>query len=358
MYIKNKNIHNLKRIRPGKNRKNFDTGIFLDRNERIIPFEPNDKKKLNNFLLKQNISLYPNLDLIYTKLAKWLKFSKNQIYITDGLDGAVRLMFRCYTKENVSNVIFPNPSFAMYNVYSKMFGVQAKHITYNNKLELKLDSIYKLVNKKTSIIFLPNPNMPIESFLKKNEIIKVAKFCEKKRIILFIDEVYFHFNNNSSIELIKRFKHIFIARSFSKAFGLAGIRFGYLISNKENISFVSQSRSGYECNSLSANIALFFINNLHIMKKYVNEIKKGMSYLKKELKILKVNYNGGNFGNFLFITLKNEKESKSIVKNLRKKNIYVRGGWEHPYNKGFSISCSSKNIMKIFLKEFKNLINK
>tara|TARA_B100000965_G_C19524018_1_gene727892 strand:- start:240 stop:1316 length:1077 start_codon:yes stop_codon:yes gene_type:complete len=358
MFIKNKNIQNLKRKRSGINRKNIHSGIFLNRNERILPFDDKIKKKLYNFLLKTNISLYPNLDAIYDKLSKWLKLSKNQIFITDGLDGAVRLMFRCYTKEKKSNVIFPKPSFAMYDVYSKMFGVKSKYINYNNKFELKVDQIYKLADNNTSIIFLPNPNMPIESFLNEDDIEKIARFCEKKKIILFIDEVYFHFNDQSSIKLIKKYRNMYVSRSFSKAFGLAGVRFGYLISNNKNILYVSKSRSGYECNSLSANVALFFISNTHIMKNYVKEIKMGIIYLKQQLDKLDISYNGGNYGNFLFISLKNKKLSKSIVNHLIKKNIFVRDGWHYPYNNGFSISSSSKNIMKIFIKELKCFLNK
>ena len=84
----------------------------------------------------------------------------------------------------------------------------------------------------------------------------------------------------------------------------------------------------------------------------------GMIYLKQQLDKLDISYNGGNYGNFLFISLKNKKLSKSIVNHLLKKNIFVRDGWRYPYNNGFSISSSSKNIMKIFIKELKCFLNK
>ena len=356
MFIKNNNLTKLKRFRGGNNRKSNNKGIFLDRNERIIPYDQKIKKKIESHILNINFSKYPDVNILYKKISKWLKISTDKIFITEGLDGAIRLIFQSYTKPNKSNVIFPDPSFAMYKVYSKMFGLKVKTLGYDKNYKLEYENIFKLANKNTAIIFLPNPNMPIEGFLLKTEIEKIAKFCDKNNIILFIDEVYFHFNKFSSINLLNKYKNIFVARSFSKAFGLAGIRLGYLLSNKNNISYVSKLRTGYECNSLSSAIAIFFINNFQIIKDYINEINLGSIYLKKELTKLSVAYNGGTYGNSVYINMESTTRTNKIVNYLKKKNIYVRGGWSAPFNKGFSLSLSSKEIMKKFIKEFNKAI--
>ncbi len=355
MFIKNNNLIKLNRLRGGENRKS-NKGIFLDRNERILPYNQKIKKKIENHISKINFSKYPDVNILYKKISNWLKISSDKIFITEGLDGAIRLMFQSYTKPNKSNVIFPNPSFAMYKVYSDMFGLKTQTLKYDKNFNLQYKNIFKLVNKNTAIIFLPNPNMPIEGFLMKSEIEKIAKLCDKKNIILFIDEVYFHFNKFSSIDLIYKYKNIFIARSFSKAFGLAGIRLGYLLSNKKNISYVSKLRTGYECNSLSSEVAIFFIKNLKIIKDYVKEIKIGSDYLKRELKKLSITFDGGSYGNFIFIDMKSVNKTYKIINYLRKKNIYVRGGWPSPFDRGFSLTLSSKKIMKKFIKEFNKAI--
>ena len=196
----------------------------------------------------------------------------------------------------------------------------------------------------------------IEGFLDISKIEKIAKFCEKKNIILFIDEVYFHFNNFSSMQLINKYNNLFVARSFSKAFGLAGVRLGYLISNKKNILYVSKFRSGYECNTLSAAISQLFIDNFHIVKNYITDIKNGSKYLKNELDKLSIDHTGGNYGNFVYIDLKSFSKNNKIINYLKKKNIYVRGGWPPPFDKGFSLTISSKKIMKIFVREFRKAI--
>ena len=101
---------------------------------------------------KLKIGLYPDLDSLYLKISKWLKISKNQILITEGLDGAIRSMFFCYTDPK-SEVIFLNPTFAMYKVYAKMFNVKYKLLNYEKDYKLKIKKIYNLINNKTSIIF-------------------------------------------------------------------------------------------------------------------------------------------------------------------------------------------------------------
>lgn len=261
-------------------------------------------------------------------------------------------MFRCFTKEKYSNIIVPHPSFAMYDVYAKLFNVKIKKINYDKDNELKYNSIFKLIDSKTSIIFIPNPNMPIEGFLTLNKIEKLAKICDNKKIILFIDEVYFHFNNGSAIKLINKYKNLIIARSFSKAFGLASIRLGYLISNKNNVQYISNSRSGYETNMLSVSVASYFIDNFDIVTKYVKDIKDGIDFLKKELDKNKIPFTGGVYGNYIFIKLDSIEQVKYINQHLIKKNIYIRIKWPKPYQNHICVSGSIKKNMKLFLKEF------
>ena len=88
-----------------------------------------------------------------------------------------------------------------------------------------------------------------------------VKYCSKKNVILAIDEVYYPFGGPTAIDLIGEYENLFIMRSLSKAFGLASIRIGYLLGSKGNIDYVSKTRSGYETNSISMEIAIFFIEN-------------------------------------------------------------------------------------------------
>ena len=350
MYYKKLYLNKLTRTRAGRSR-NISKGLFLDRNERCVPFNSKILKSIQKKILKVKLNLYPELEPFYIKLAKWLKVNRSEIFITEGVSGAVKSLIECFTLPGKNNIIF-----ALYPVYCKMFDVKAKVIKYDKSYKLKFNDLIKSIDKKTAIVFLPNPNVPIAGTINLDQIKYLAKVCKKNKTILALDEVYFPFGNITGINLIKNFSNLIIMRSFSKAFGLAGIRFGYIVGNKENVDYISKSRSGYETNSISIEIASFFIDNKKITQNHIKEVKKGLDYLKKELIKEKIEFNLGKDNCFIFINLRNAVLAKKIVKKLTEKNIYVRGGWSKPFDQGFSVTGASPKIMKNFFDKFNKIL--
>ena len=278
--------------------------------------------------------------------------NKNEIFLTEGVSGAIKSLLETMTVPGKSNIIFPKPTFAMYSVYAQMFNLKVKTIDYNNNYQLKFNKIYNLIDKNTALVFLPNPNVPIESVIELEKIKKLAAYCKKRKILLVIDEVYYPFGGPTALKLIRKYENIFVMRSFSKAFGLAGIRLGYLIGNKKNINYVSKIRSGYETNTISSAIASFFIDHYNVIIKNITQVKKGLKYLKHKLEKFNIEYSGGKTGNYIFINLKNKKINSKVVRKLKQKKIYVRSGWPKPFDKGFCLSGSSEKNMKFFFSNF------
>ena len=150
-------------------------------------------------------------------------------------------------------------------------------------------------------------------------------------------------------KVINDYKNVLVMRSFSKAFGLAGIRLGYLIGNSDIINYVSKTRTGYESNSISIGIASFFIDNYTIVLDYIQEVKEGLDFLKRELDTIGIENNGSNTGNNIFINLKDAALVNYMVKSLSQKNIYVRGDWPSPYNCGISVTGGPKYLIIQFI---------
>lgn len=350
MYYKKKNLEVLERKRSGSVK--CSEGIYLDRNERPIPFEKKILDKLFENIKKTQINFYPELDFFYIKLSKFLKYPKSGIFITEGVSGGIKSILETLTIPKKNNILFPAPSFAMYKVYSDMFSLEARKIGYEN-YHLDISQISKKINKKTAAVFIPNPNVPIESFMNFKDLKRIADLCKINKAMLVIDEVYYPFSKYSAKNLISYYEDTLILQSFSKAFGLAGIRLGYILGSRKNIDYISKIRSGYETNSLSMAVADFFIDNYHIIEEYLLQVQEGFIYLKKELDNIGVEYNGGENSNFIFINIKNKNKSRYIVRELRRKNIFVRDNWSKPFDNGFSISGAPKKIMKTFIREFK-----
>lgn len=349
MLYKKKNLLKLKRKRAGSIK--LDENIYLDRNERAVPYSNQIKKSLSKELEKVSLNFYPEIDHFYKILARFISFPRNGLFLTEGVSGAIKVILESLDIKKNNSVIFPETTFAMYDVYAKMFSLKVKNLSYK-AYKLSIKELEKKIDKNTAIVFLPNPNIPIDSMFSMRELKYIADLCRKHKTILVIDEVYYPFSNFTAKKLIKYYKDTFILQSFSKAFGLAGIRLGYILGSKENINYISKMRTGYEANSTSLSIATYFINHYSIIEEYIKSIKKGLIYLQFELTKINVNHIGGSNGNYIYIYFKNKKIAQYFHKELQKRKFFVRGNWPKPFENGILVSGAPKNIMIKFYKNF------
>jgi len=345
-----KSLEKVNRISNNEDRSFFK--LRLDRNEKIFSFNQKYKRKFNKYVERLDLNLYPNLDKTYSKLSKYIKFNKKNILITEGVSGAIKSILDSTLIEKKTEIIVPNPSFALYNIYSKIYDLKVKTYNYDKNLNLKKNDIFKLVSKNTSIVFITFPNIPVEGDIDLVFIKKLAKFLDKKKVLLVIDEVYYPFNSSSSIKLVKQFKNLVVMRSFSKAFGLAGARIGFIVSEQSKIKVFSNTRGGYETNMLSAISINFVLDNYSLTKKYMNEVKNGFKFLKKKLKELKIDYYGGTNSNFIFINFRDKFFAKKIFTKLKQNKIAVRYGYPKPFDKGILLTGCPPKEMKIFFSVF------
>ena len=330
-------------------------GIFLDRNERVENYSKDVTDELLKNISKIHLNKYPELNPFYEKLSNWLDIPKNQIYVTEGISGAIKSLMETIAYPG-DNIVCPSPTFALYPVYSEMYQLEHRDVGYTSKYLLDIDLLLKKIDQKTAIVFLPNPNIPISGTLNLANIRIIAKHCQKTNTFLVIDEVYYPFGGPTATSLINEYDNIFVIQSFSKAFGLASIRLGYLLGSSTNIDYVSKTRTGYESNSVSIAIASFFIDNYYLVENYIDEVKDGFEYLKKELDKNGLKYTGGTDGNFIYIDLGNEEVSNKIVNKLNDRKIYIRPGWG-AFKKGILVTGAPKDILFIFFNEFIAIYN-
>ena len=205
-----KEIKDLKRI-DGSFEKRFDY-VRLDKNERLLLFSKRDLKSFKSSILDNDLLGYAELYKTYKKLAKFLKVNTNQILIAAGSDMAIRSIFETFIQSKDS-VIVQSPSYAMTQVYTKMYGAKIKFYTANNKFKLNYSDIYKKIDKKTKLVVIENPNGFIGNKLKFSEIELLSKFLLKKQILLLIDEAYFYVENNTFDKktLIKKYPNVIIS---------------------------------------------------------------------------------------------------------------------------------------------------
>ena len=327
--------------------------IRLDKNERADAHLSFFFNKLKDNITSDLISAYPEFDKIYKKLSKKLKVNANNIVFTAGSDQAIKNTFELFYKKN-KEVITIDPTFAMVDIYCKIFRTKQIKIGYDNNLKLRLKDIYGAINKNTSLIILANPNSPTGTVITKRDLIKIIKKAAKYNAKVLLDEAYHEFSTYNFSSKIKDYKNLIIIRTFSKIFGLAGLRAGYVLSNKEIIKKYFAIKPMYEINSIAVKALKLILNNQKFINVYLKEMKEGEEYAKifckkNNFKFIKCH---ANFFHIYF-----NHDPKKIQNYLLKKKILIKGGpGVDNFEKYLRISFAKKSTISLILNEVKKYL--
>tara|TARA_B100001057_G_scaffold467045_1_gene524773 strand:- start:188 stop:1258 length:1071 start_codon:yes stop_codon:yes gene_type:complete len=345
-------IQKLERLQTSENR-DIKKGVLLDRNERVENFNEDTYRKIIKSISRFSINATPDIQNLYKNLSKFFNVNKSNIYIGQGITELMSQIIFSLVKKN-EEVVIMDPTYPMYEVLCNLNEVKIKKWKFNRDLTLEFSDLKKIVTKKTKVIFLVNPNLPIEFEFDKTLKDKIYKFCLKKNIILVYDEAYYHFGSKSEIKNSVKKKNLIIMRTFSKAWGLPSIRLGFLVTNRKLCEYISKCRSLVETNALSFQIAMWALNNRKILDNHVSQIKKGSEYIQKNLTKLNIFFKGGNVTNAVLIRLRNKKDTEKLRLFMRKKKIYIRTNFKDKIKNCIRISLGPVDKMKIFMSEFKN----
>ena len=353
-----KHIESLVRVQTSLNR-NIEKGIILDRNERVDVFDNTTFKKIIKSISKYSLSATPDITSLYKQIAKYHEVKRNNIYITQGITECIsHIIFSILNKRDETIIL--HPTYPMYEVLCKLHNVKYKLWKFNKEFKLDINDLKKLITEKTKILFLVNPNLPIEYEFSEAYKKEIYKICKKKNILIVYDEAYYHFGSKSEIKKIKKYQNLIVMRTFSKAWGLSGIRLGYMISNSKLCNYISKCRSLVETNSMTYQVALWAIKN-KIFKDHVRQVKMGAKFIKNKLRSNGDVFHGGNRTNAFILRLPDVKSTESLRSFLSKRKIYIRNKFPTPIAQYVRISLCSPKKLSIFFKEYlkwkKRLVN-
>ncbi len=308
-------------------------GIFSIKNpdDKIIDFSSNVNPLgchpgVKKFLKKQlnQIDIYPDSDS--TKLRSSLKWftgiSTSQILIGNGATEIIYNFCSAFVNKKTS-ILIPCPTFSEYENAVRFFGGKIIHFKSLNIRDDFSNFIKKI--PKNGIIFLCNPNNPTGELLSKKFVQEVVKTAEKRSTLVFLDETFVELVPDSKPSLVKTVnthENLIILRSFTKSFGLAGLRIGYAVGSKKIIQILQKIKIPWNVNYIAqsaANAALCYSNFLEKSRK---NIKKENIFLMKSLS--KFDWLSCFQSSTNFILIKTKINSKLLQKKLLKKNILIR----------------------------------
>ena len=244
-------IDNIYRIRgtvPGRH-----DALRLDKNERITKFNSYIYEEILSKLRHEHLTAYPETEPLYDLLAKYHNVNRDQVVVTAGSDAGIKYCFELLADQGCE-VITLSPTFAMVDIYAQLYGVKQVRIGYDADLKLKFEDLLAAISHKTALIIIANPNSPTGTLISDIDIRLVISKARENGAVVLVDEAYYGFSRQTVLPYIAEYDNLIVARTFSKSFGLAGCRVGYLIAQSGLAHQLYKFRPMYEVNALCVNI--------------------------------------------------------------------------------------------------------
>jgi histidinol-phosphate aminotransferase len=302
--------------------------IRLDFNENTSGCGPAARQALVRLTAKQ-IATYPEYEVPTRKLARYFRVHPEELLLTNGGDDALRVFFDTFIEPN-TEVLICEPTFPMYRYYAEIAGARIKVLRYGANMELPLAEALAAIRKKPRLFFLANPNNPTGTLVPTSSVKALLRAATHTVVVL--DEAYAEFSPESAIAGIRTYPNLFVARTFSKAAGMAGLRLGAVIGQQDSLAFLRRAMPPYPVNLAALAAGVAAVEERKTISRYVRDVKRLRSWFAEELKSRGVRVYP-SAGNFLLADF--GKSGPAFFKKLAHHNILVRER-SHDLGPGFA----------------------
>ena len=333
---------------PSQGRTNH---MRLDFNENTIGCSPKVIEAISKMVDANVMSMYPEYSQAKSKIAKFFDVMAEQLVFTNGTDEAISLLVNTFVEQG-QELVLVHPSYAMYRFYGELGGAKIVEVQYeiDDDFKFPMAKLLASINQETAAVFLANPNNPTGTAISRDEIVQVLRAAPNS--VVLIDEAYVEFADVSALDLINEFPNLFVSRTFSKAYGMAGIRFGCLFSDTRNIQWVQKVQSPYSVNVVAITAALAAVRDDKYLTNYVGEVHESRKFVEAEFDRLGVKY-FNSAGNFLLFDVGSR--ATSIRDQLAARGVLVR---DRSYEIAgcVRVTIGTRKQMKLFINELERAL--
>lgn len=255
-------------------------GLRLDFNENTVGCSPRVLECLRN-LDAENLAKYPVREKGEAVVAAHLGVARDELLLTNGTDEAIHLICETYLEPGDEAIVVV-PTFAMFEIYAAATGARVVSIPASVDFAFPITSVLEAINSRTKFIAVANPNNPTGTFAPISDLLAIARTASDAAVL--IDEAYFEFSDETIAPQWRELPNLFVSRTFSKAYGMAGLRIGVLMGNEEQMRVARRASSPYNLNSVAlACLPEALADRDHLIR-YVRETIEGREQLQAELK--------------------------------------------------------------------------
>lgn len=298
----------------------FDDEGFLKLDSNESDFGPSPKVlEALRSISDEDIKFYPFYGKLLDKLAKFHRVDVENIILTAGADEAICSILGAFLEQE-QTVLTVKPSFVMPKIYSKIKGLNYKEVQYQDKWVFPENEFIESI-ECADLVHITTPNSPTGEIIERETICRILEKSGDKAVL--IDETYANYSGVTNLDLLLGRENVFVVRSFSKDFALAGLRLGYIISAKENIVELRKALSPYNVSSLAVKAGLAALDDLAYFDYVKGEIEKskeilveGLAQIAKNIYPSKTNFLCVDFGEKADFIYKKLLDSKIKVRNF------------------------------------------
>ena len=255
-------------------------GLRLDFNENTVACSPRVLEALGR-IAASDLARYPERGQVETKVAQHLGLKPEQVLLTNGVDEAIHVLCQTYLDRG-DEFLFPTPTYSMYEVYGSCTDAAVKTVPSREDFAFPVEALLAAITPQTRLIAIASPNSPTGTVASREQILQVLH--RAPQAVVLVDEAYYHFCGQTVMDLAGQVPNLVVARTFSKAYGLAGLRLGMLAAPAGMQQWLRTVISPYSVNSLALACLPAALDDEEYLGWYVDEVKAARSEMVESLR--------------------------------------------------------------------------
>lgn len=244
------------------------SGLRLDFNENTLACSPKVREVLGA-ISSADLTRYPERTPVEAMVAQHFGLQAEQVLLTNGVDEAIHVLCQTYLNPGDA-MLLPVPTYSMYEVYGTGAEAVVEQVPAGENFSFPMAALLQAITPQTRLIAIANPNSPTGQTVTREQILRVLEAAPHAAVL--VDEAYFHFFGETVMDLVGKIPNLIVARTFSKAFGLAGLRLGMLAASKEQMEWLRRVISPYSVNSLALACLPPALEDAEYLNWYVAEV--------------------------------------------------------------------------------------
>jgi histidinol-phosphate aminotransferase len=323
--------------------------LRLDLNESTTGCSPRVAAKFRSMDAK-SIALYPAREPGEKLVANFLGLGAEQVMLTNGADEGIDLLCRAFLEPDDEMVIV-TPAFSMYEIFAQATGAKVVRVPAADDFAFPVEGMLNAIGPRTRMLVITSPNNPTGALAQRADMMKLLRAAPEAAVL--VDEAYFDFCGETVMDQIGKINNLFIVRTFSKAYGLAGLRLGVLAGAGEHISVIRRLCSPFNVNAFAMDCLAEALADRDFVAAYTAQVRMSREWLRAQMESLGFQC-WPSHANFLLVRFGEQREA--ILAELRARGISLRN---RPDCAGcVRITIGTQDEMEYLTSEMKQVLNK